>query len=147
MILHPSELEAARVARNLSQTDLALISGINNQVICRIEKSGGGNCTTMAILTDALRISVAVPEPHDITPITLKQICEYVTEKYPSYAVTAHPDGDVVISIGASGRIRLILHDGLYYIHVTNPGRTACEVRPLATFTSLRKAIAQFIQS
>ena len=62
MILLPSELQAARKARGLSQGDLARISGVHTMLISKLERgAGGANCSTMERLTVALQIQVLPP--------------------------------------------------------------------------------------
>ena len=77
MILLPSELQAARKARGLSQGDLARISGVHTMLISKLERgAGGANCSTMERLTVALQIVVSPPafpveapeEPQDPEP-------------------------------------------------------------------------------
>lgn len=62
MILHPSELKAAREARRMTQKDLERVTGILNVCISRIETTGKANCDTMQIITKALGIVADVPE-------------------------------------------------------------------------------------
>ena len=63
MILHPSEVRAARKARGISQSTLAEKSGVHFVIISRIE-NGRSDATagTLRALTEALGIVVGVPQ-------------------------------------------------------------------------------------
>ena len=62
MNLDPAELKAARLARGISQAELARRSGVHVVLIGRIESTMRANSSTMRALTEALGIVVDVPE-------------------------------------------------------------------------------------
>jgi transcriptional regulator with XRE-family HTH domain len=64
MQLSPSELQAERNRRGLSQHDLALLSGVAAGAIGRIERTGKANCATMQALSDALIGVVKAEDVH-----------------------------------------------------------------------------------
>lgn len=62
MILHPSEVRAARLARGISQAKLAALSGVHIVLISRLEnRHSDGTSGTLRALTEALGIVVEVP--------------------------------------------------------------------------------------
>lgn len=71
MILHPSEVRAARLARGVSQTQLAAASGVHIVMISRIENGRTDSTSgTLRALTEALGIVVEVP---DVPNLSLEQ--------------------------------------------------------------------------
>ena len=63
MILHPSEIRAARLARGVSQRKLSALSGVHIVLISRLEnKKSDGTSGTLRALTEALGISIEVPK-------------------------------------------------------------------------------------
>ena len=62
MILDPSELRAARLARRVDVKNLAAKSGVHFTMIYRIEAGRMAKAETMRALTDALGIVVAAPD-------------------------------------------------------------------------------------
>ena len=62
MILDPSELKAARVARGVNPQQLAAKSGIHLTMVYRIEAGRSAKAETMRALTEALGIVVPVPK-------------------------------------------------------------------------------------